>query len=694
MTTMDLTALAPFLIVSATALVLLIAIAVARHHPGALWMTLFGLALAFFSLAAPWRLGPRQVTELLLIDPYAVFSIGILLGAAFAIALLAYAYFERQPIPREEFYLLLLLATLGAMILAAATHFASFFLGLELLSVSLYGLNAYLPERRLAVEAGIKYLILAASSTAFLLFGMALIYFGLGVMGFADVIARMNSVPATMHPPLLVIGLVLMLTAIGFKLALVPFHFWTPDVYQGSPAPATAVVASISKAGMFALLLRLFHAASRIAIHPVFVVLSVMAIASIVVGNLLAIRQQRVKRLLAYSSVAHMGYLLIPLLAGGVLGLQAGMLYLVAYLVTTLGAFGVVAMMSRPEQDADELEDFRGLFWRRPTLAVILTIMLLSLAGIPLTAGFLGKFYTVMAGAASSSWGLLLVLVAGSAVGLFYYLRVLFALYTRAGEESGRILFLLPPMPVTGAIALFALTFLIFWLGIAPNLFLHGIHTAIAALLEQDGCSGAPALAPAAVGCGFDGRPPGAPSSRPAFCLKFHRSIWRPAYLRPNGGFRLSGGYFIVLYSQTPSAPRWSGCADGVLWLAFAKEAVARSGGLTMNGALNLAALVWTEVLNVVRLPAVLLNFLHQFVLARGGRLPIAALEAGIGAPERILLTTCVRHATSCPLNPRTFLLCREFRVHSREFGSGCRFVPPCAGIMRAPRPILSASQA
>jgi NADH-quinone oxidoreductase subunit N len=432
----------------------------------------------------PWRLGPRQVTALLLVDPWAVYSMGVLLAAAFAITLLAYAYFERQRIRQEEFYLLLLLATMGAMILAAATHFASFFLGLEVLSVSLYGLNAFLPDRRLAVEAGIKYLVLAASSTAFLLLGMALIYFGLGVMGFADVVARMNAFPAAAHSILLIFGLVLMLTAIGFKLALVPFHLWTPDVYEGSPAPATAVVASISKAGMFVLLLRLFHAASRVALHSIFVVLAVMAVASIIAGNLLALRQQRVKRILAYSSIAHMGYLLVALLAGGALGLQAGMFYLIAYLVTTLGAFGVIAVMSRPEQDADDLEDFRGLFWRRPMLAVVLTVMLLSLAGIPLTAGFLGKFYTVMAGSASSVWGLLLVLVAGSTVGLFYYLRVLLALYTRSGEEpGGRVVYLLPTMPLTGAVALIGLTVLVFWLGIVPNLFVHGIQTAVAALL-------------------------------------------------------------------------------------------------------------------------------------------------------------------------------------------------------------------
>jgi len=486
MKAMDLVALLPLLIVTVTSVVLLLAIALARRHAMALSITLAGLALAFVSLAAPERLGARQATALLLIDRYALFSMAVLLVAAFAIALLAYAYFERQRTEREEFYLLLLLATLGAMILSATTHFVSFFLGLEILSISLYGLNAFLPERRLAVEAGIKYLVLAAASTAFLLFGMAMIYFGLGTMGFADVIARMNTLSAAAHSPLLITGLVLMLTAIGFKLALVPFHLWAPDVYEGSPAPSTAVIASISKAGIFVLLLRLFHAASRTQLHPVFVALTIMAVASIVVGNLLALRQQRVKRILACSSIAHMGYLLVAFLLGGALGLQAGMFYLVAYLVTTLGAFGVVAMMSLPEQDADDLEDFRGLFWRRPMLAAVFTVMLLSLAGIPLTAGFLGKFYTVMAGAASAtalSWGLLLVLVAGSTVGLFYYLRVLLTLYTRSGEETGRVVFLLPALPLTGGIALAALTVLLFWLGIYPVVFIHGIRAAVAALL-------------------------------------------------------------------------------------------------------------------------------------------------------------------------------------------------------------------
>lgn len=483
MTAADLAALLPLLVLTATIVALLLVIAVVRSHRVALTLTLAGLALTFWSLSVPLRRAPWQATSLLLIDRFALFAMAVILASAFAIALLAYAYFERRRAHRPEFYLLLLLATLGALILSAASHFASFFLGLEILSVSLYSLNAFLPDRPLAVEAGIKYLILAAASAAFLLFGMALVYDGLGTMSFATVIARLNTEPAAAHSPLLITGLVLMLTAIGFKLALAPFHFWAPDVYEGSPAPSTAVVASISKAGVFALLLRLFHAASRIQLHPVFLALTLMAVLSIAAGNLLALRQQRVKRILAYSSIAHMGYLLVAFLVGGPLGLQAGMFYLVAYLVTTIGSFGVVAMASLPERDADLLDDFRGLFWRRPLLAAIFTVMLLSLAGIPLTAGFMGKFYTVMAGAATANWTLLLVLVAGSAMGLFYYLRVILALYSRPGEDSDHVVFLLPALPLSGGAALVGLTILLFWLGIFPTPFLTTIRQAIASLL-------------------------------------------------------------------------------------------------------------------------------------------------------------------------------------------------------------------
>src|SRR6185369_14212496 len=215
-------------------------------------------------------------------------------------------------------------------------------------------------------------------------------------------------------------GIALIITGFGFKLALVPFHFWTPDVYQGAPAPIAAYVATVSKGAMFALLLRFIGTSAANAYTAVPAIFTIIAISSMFAGNILALLQNNVKRILAYSSIAHLGYILVAFLAGGQLGALAVTFYLVAYFVTILGAFGVVTVLSSGNRDAENLEDYRGLFWRRPALATVFTVMLLSLAGIPITAGFIGKFYILAAGASSAMWALVVMLVVTSAVGLFY----------------------------------------------------------------------------------------------------------------------------------------------------------------------------------------------------------------------------------------------------------------------------------
>ena len=297
---------------------------------------------------------------------------------------------QRHSETREELYVLLLVATLGSMVLVASSHFVSFFLGLEILSVALYALCAYLHTRSRSLEAGIKYLILAGSSSAFLLFGMALIYAQLGTM---DLFRLATLLPDAQNSLLVLGGLAFIVTGIGFKLGVVPFHLWAPDVYEGAPAPVTAFLATVSKGAIFALLLRYFYSSGAQQFRPVFVLFAIIAIASMLIGNLLALFQNNIKRILAYSSIAHMGYLLVAFEASGSAASEAIAFYLVAYFITTIGAFGVVTVLSAGERDADTLEDYAGLFWRRPMLASIFTLMLLSLAGIPVTAGFFAKFY-------------------------------------------------------------------------------------------------------------------------------------------------------------------------------------------------------------------------------------------------------------------------------------------------------------
>jgi NADH-quinone oxidoreductase subunit N len=479
MTATDVLALSPLVLVAATSVVVMVAAAVRRNHALALGITLAGLAAASCSV---FFVHPRQVTALLSMDSYALFFMALIVAASFAVALLAYAYLAQRKGNHEEFYILLMVATLGGMVLSASTHFASLFLGLEILSVALYALIAYLHERPRPVEAGIKYLVLAAASAAFLLFGIALIYADLGTMDFAR-IAQLLATKADLNPTLLLPGVALIVTGIGFKLALVPFHMWTPDVYEGAPAPVTAFVATVSKGAMFALLLRYFNQSGfNHGFAPVVLMFSIVAIASMLAGNLLALLQSNVKRILAYSSIAHMGYLLIAFQVGGPMGASAAIFYLVAYFVMTLGAFGVVTVLSERERDADLLEDYRGLFWRRPALALVFTAMLLSLAGIPLTAGFLGKFYIIAAGASVGAWAFILILVITSAIGLFYYLRIVVTLYAQPAA-SDRAHEPIPHRAPAAILVLAALTVILVWLGVYPAPLLVAIRAAISSIV-------------------------------------------------------------------------------------------------------------------------------------------------------------------------------------------------------------------
>lgn len=476
MTGADTIALLPLIVLAGTSVLVMVGIAVRRSHGFTLGLTLAGLAAAFGSLWIAAPLVPRHVTSLLLIDQYSLFYFGLLITADFVVVLLAYDYLAEADIHREELYILLLIATTGGAVLIASSHFASFFLGLEMLSVSLYAMVSYLRLRRQPLEAGIKYLVLAAASAAFLLFGMALVYAELGAMEL-DSMGRMLAAGRATGT-LLLSGLALIITGIGFKLAVVPFHLWTPDVYEGAPAPVTAFIATVSKGATFALLLRYFYSSGVATNHRIQLVFTIIAVASMLAGNLLALLQNNIKRILAYSSIAHMGYLLVAFLAGGALAVEAVTFYLVAYFITTLGAFGVVSALSMPEREAESFDDYHALFWRRPALAGVFTVMLLSLAGIPATAGFIGKFYIVAAGTSSAIWALVIVLVVSSVIGLFYYLRIVAVMF--ASPEKNAIEIGSRASPLAGAV-LCVLTVLLVWFGIYPEPLLRVIRTVLPA---------------------------------------------------------------------------------------------------------------------------------------------------------------------------------------------------------------------
>lgn len=484
MSDLSLLALSPYLALAAAAIVVMLVSTFTRSHLVSAGLTLAGLVAAFACVLIVAGSADRRATSLLRLNDFALYFNGFLIAATVAVIAVSYGYLERTERRWADFYTLLTLATLGATILTAGSHLASFFLGLEVLSVSLYGLIAY-PEKRLqAVEAGFKYLVLAGTTSAFLLFGMALVYVTSGTMTLQG-LATASQVLAGWESATYAVGLVLIFAGVGFKLALVPFHLWTPDVYQGGPAPVTAFLATASKAAVFVVLVQFLGPLDTDGHGPLFVVFTIVGYASMLVGNLLALFQQNIKRMLAYSSIAQLGYLVVALIAGGEAGRSAVAFYLTVYSLALIASFGVVAVLSRDGEEAEHLDEYRGLGRRRPVPAAALTVSMLSLAGVPLTSGFVGKFLIVRAGAGESLWGLLIVLALTSAMSLYYYLRVVIIMF-RAGDgtpvEGGRgsTRGVASDRPAVAALVL--LVAITVWLGVYPAPLLRLIQAVVATL--------------------------------------------------------------------------------------------------------------------------------------------------------------------------------------------------------------------
>lgn len=464
----DFIALGPLVILASSSVLIMLLIAMRFNHLVIQITSLILFAISFISLFFAGAVIPMFIEPLFLVDGFGLFVTGLIILSALTVNVISYFYFEKKEEGPKEYYVLLFLCTLGACVLALSKHFISLFLGLEILTVGLYSLIAYLRSRRTAIEAGIKYLVLAAFSSAFLLFGMALVYYHTGSMDFLKV----GEVGQTVgFSPFFITGLGMMLVGIGFKLAVVPFHMWTADVYHGAPAPVTAFIATASKGGVFAVMLRFFNVPGMESIQVMNNILLAIAIASMIAGNLLALRQNNVKRVLAYSSIAHLGYLLIAFLPGGSMSIIAVCFYLMTYFVTTLAAFAVICSVSRTESDAEDIEDYRGLFWQRPLLAFGLSTALLSLAGIPLTIGFMGKFYILSAAVNGSYWISAIVLAISSVVGLFYYLRII-TIMCSVRKLDSLIAVNLPVPSMLNNVVLILLVGVIIFFGVLPfNLF-------------------------------------------------------------------------------------------------------------------------------------------------------------------------------------------------------------------------------
>ncbi len=465
----QLIAFSPVISISGAVLVVMLTIAVRRNFVLVSFIAGIGILVSLSAVSIIWNHSPVQVTPLIRVDNYGLFYTALVFVAGLAVMAFCFDYFKDREGENEELLLLILTALLGGSVLVNSSHFASFFIGLETLSVSLFVLIGYSFDRLNSLEAAVKYLVLSGVSSAFLLMGMALIYAQSGTLEFSGIgnfIANRQTIDA-----MILTGIILMVSGLAFKLSLVPFHLWTPDVYEGAPAPVTALVATVSKGAVFVLLLRYFLTGGGYLYSSMLTIFSIIAGVTILGGNLLALLQTDVKRMLAYSSIAHMGYLLVAFIAGGSIApnlvVESVTFYLTAYLVTTLGAFGVVSILSTIPAEAGEWSFYQGLFWRRPWLAAVFTLMLLSLAGIPLTAGFIGKFYIFAAGVDGRLWGLLLTVIIGSGLGLYYYLRIIVVM--SMSPESDTTEDNVHTCAWASSATLTVLTMLLLWLGVFPE---------------------------------------------------------------------------------------------------------------------------------------------------------------------------------------------------------------------------------
>ncbi|MBT8337364.1 MAG: NADH-quinone oxidoreductase subunit N [Gemmatimonadetes bacterium] len=437
------------------------------------WLSLVGIGLA--ALANGWLYGVTEVGNhsMVAVDGFRLFGNWIFLAAAAFGVVMSITYVWRQRLQAGEYYALILFATAGMMFMAGARDLMVVFLGLEVMSISVYALTAFNRRDRRSAEAGLKYFLLGAFSTGFFLYGIALVYGATGSTNISAIGLAVQSGAAT--PGLLIIGIALLAVGFAFKVSAVPFHMWTPDVYEGAPTPITAFMSVAVKAAAFVAFFRVFLVAFGGVYESWYALMWWLAAITMVVANLIALAQTNVKRMLAYSSVAHAGYLLVALTAANEQATAGMLFYLLVYAVMNMGAFGVVLAVGRQAEDNLQLDDYAGLGARQPLLGVILTVFLLSLAGFPGTGGFMGKIFLLQGAAAAQLWTLSVVLVLTTVVSYYYYLRL--AWYTwmrdpRSPDQHEGVF-----VPLSMRLALAAGVAAVLFLGIFPGGFMEAARS-------------------------------------------------------------------------------------------------------------------------------------------------------------------------------------------------------------------------
>jgi NADH-quinone oxidoreductase subunit N len=431
------------------------------------YVSLVGVALALGAVV--WQglrlpvAGGEYFNGMISLDGFGVFLSGVVLVGTLLTLLLTIGYCRRHDIHLAEYYHLILMAAIGMLIMVQAHNLMMIFAGLELMSISVYVLTGFRRTRMRAVEGALKYFVMGAFSTGFFLYGMALVYGATGSLDLGGIRDAISTPPAG---PVLLAGVALLVVGFGFKVALVPFHMWSPDVYEGAPAPITGFMATGVKIAGFAAFVRVFMSTFDGLADQWVTVLWALAVLTMFVGNIAAIRQDDIKRMLAYSSIAHAGYLLVALVAHSDLGIAAFLFYLAAYTLMTLGAFGIVIVLGEKGTENTSIQrDYAGIAWRHPLLAAAMALFMFSLTGIPPTAGFVGKFAILSAAVRAGHVPLAVLLVLASVISAYFYLKVVVSMYMWTSDRAP----IRSRVPAMAAIALLILVVGVLGLGIFPG---------------------------------------------------------------------------------------------------------------------------------------------------------------------------------------------------------------------------------
>ncbi|WP_321366979.1 NADH-quinone oxidoreductase subunit N [uncultured Desulfuromusa sp.] len=463
----NLQAIMPSLVLSGFAMVLLMVSVFSKRGSTThvAWLSIAALIVTGFVTLTGWNNPQAGFAGSVLFDNFATFFSMICIVAAGLTILMSDDYLKREQFPVSEYYSLILFTTAGAMWMASGTDLMTIFLGLEVLSVSLYVLAGFFRNQTRSNEAGLKYFFLGAFSTGFLLYGVALVYGVTGTTKLEGIAAYVRANPDSAMNTMFIAGGLLLLVGFLFKVAAAPFHMWTPDVYQGAPTPITAFMSAGPKAAAFAALMRVMIVGLDGLQSELTSLFWILAVLTMTIGNFVALSQKDLKRMLAYSSISHAGYALVGLVAWNEIGLSAILFYMLVYTFMNMGAFAVLVLVGKQGENNLTLEGIAGLGYKKPVLGVVLSIFLLSLMGMPPTAGFIGKFY-IFAGAIKAGYIWLAILgVLNSAVSLYYYLRVMVQMYFKDPEEDFSWVFVNVPTAISIVISLGG----VLYLGMFPN---------------------------------------------------------------------------------------------------------------------------------------------------------------------------------------------------------------------------------